>query len=95
MKDEQKIVLDFSSLSNTIKSSLMEEINELKKQFENFKKPTEPFLKRKEVLVMLGISSPTLKSWVNKKVLTQYKLGSRAFFKREEIEELLNKNSSK
>ena len=39
----------------------------------------------KQVLEWLGISAPTLHDWVNKGILTRYKLGNRAFYKKEEI----------
>ena len=42
-------------------------------------------LSPKEVMDWLSISAPTLNDWAKKGILTRYKLGNRAFYKKEEI----------
>jgi predicted DNA-binding transcriptional regulator AlpA len=70
---------------------------ELQKQFANIHKQLEELnakvsptnetilLTPKQVMEWLKISAPTLHDWVNKGILTRYKLGNRAFYKKEEI----------
>lgn len=42
-------------------------------------------LSPKEVMDWLSISAPTLNDWAKKGILIRYKLGNRAFYKKEEI----------
>lgn len=63
---------------------------ELTKQFQP-KQPTE-YLTRAEVCELLQIDLSTLHSWRKKYILTAYGIGNRVYFKRSEIEDLINKN---
>jgi excisionase family DNA binding protein len=50
---------------------------------------------RKEVATLFGISLVCVHDWINKGILTPYKLGNKTYFKRSEIMETLyssNKN---
>jgi len=42
-------------------------------------------LSPKEVMEWLKITPPTLNDWAKKGILNRYKLGNRAFYKKEEI----------
>ncbi|MGQ1911340.1 helix-turn-helix domain-containing protein [Marinifilum sp. RC60d5] len=42
-------------------------------------------LSPKEVMEWLSITPPTLNDWAKKGILNRYKLGNRAFYKKEEI----------
>lgn len=46
-------------------------------------------LKVKEVCALFAISRPTLYQWMHAGKLTSIKIGSRRYFKREQIQELL------
>jgi len=63
--------------------SLHKELSELKASI----KPSneETLLSPKEVMDWLNISAPTLNDWAKKNILHRYKLGNRAFYKKEEI----------
>jgi hypothetical protein len=52
-----------------------------------FVKPSNSatLLSPKEVMDWLSISPPTLNDWAKKGILSRYKLGNRAFYKKEEI----------
>lgn len=46
---------------------------------------SETLLGPKQVMDWLSISAPTLNDWAKKGILKRYKLGNRAFYKKEEI----------
>ena len=54
---------------------------------EQYVKPSkqETLLSPKEVMEWLKISAPTLNEWAKNGTLSRYKLGNRAFYKKEEI----------
>ena len=62
---------------------ITKKLNEL----EQFVKPAkqETLLNPKEVMEWLKITPPTLNDWAKKGILNRYKLGNRAFYKKEEI----------
>jgi excisionase family DNA binding protein len=81
-------------LIEELKESLIPELKEkLSKEFQ----PKEPsvYLSRQEVCEMLQIDMSTLHRWRKDGILVAYGLGNRVYFKRNEIEELLNQNKLK
>lgn len=58
------------------------------------KQPTE-YLTRNEVCKLLQIDLSTLHRWRKESYLTAFGIGNRVYFKRSEIEELINKNQLK
>jgi excisionase family DNA binding protein len=63
------------------------EIDLLKKEY----RPKEPitFLTRNEVAEMLKVDISTVHNWVKKGKLISYSIGSRVYFKRDEVEQSL------
>ena len=61
-------------------------------ELEHYIKPVkqETLLSPKDVMEWLKITPPTLNDWAKKGILTRYKLGNRAFYKKEEIIESLD-----
>ncbi|NOU60814.1 helix-turn-helix domain-containing protein [Marinifilum caeruleilacunae] len=61
-------------------------------ELEQYIKPVkqETLLSPKDVMEWLKITPPTLNDWAKKGILTRYKLGNRAFYKKEEIIESLD-----
>ncbi|MEB4759089.1 helix-turn-helix domain-containing protein [Chryseobacterium indologenes] len=72
-------------------------IPELKDQLKKGFQPKEPthYLTRQEVCKMLHIDLSTLHRWRKDGTLVAYGLGNRIYFKRNEIEELINNNRLK
>ncbi|MCY1634395.1 helix-turn-helix domain-containing protein [Marinifilum sp. D737] len=56
-------------------------------ELEQYIKPVkqETLLSPKDVMEWLKITPPTLNDWAKKGILIRYKLGNRAFYKKEEI----------
>lgn len=78
-------------LITEIKNSLIPELRaELSKEFEP-KKPTE-YLTRSEVCEILKIDLSTLHRWRKNGTLQGYALNNRVYFKRSEIDDVLNTN---
>lgn len=80
-----------SELIQDIKKEIIPELKaELCKEFQ----PKEPciYLSRQEVCEMLHVDLSTLHRWRKDGTLVAYGLGNRVYFKRNEIDELLNKN---
>lgn len=83
-----------SELIEDIKKEIIPELKEqLCKEFQ----PKEPsvYLSRNEVCKMLHIDLSTLHRWRKDGVLIAYGLGNRIYFKRNEIEALIEKNRLK
>ena len=87
-------------VNNTTQEKLTEIILQgVKKEFQELKKnfrPKEPdeWLTRKETSSLLKISLVTLHVWTNKKVIKAYKISNRTYYKRKEIEEILNNSNN-
>jgi excisionase family DNA binding protein len=80
-----------SDLIEDIKKEIIPELKaELSKEFQ----PKEPciYLSRQEVCEMLQVDLSTLHRWRKDGILVAYGLGNRVYFKRNEIEELINGN---
>lgn len=84
--------------------ALLHQFEELKGQLAEIQKYVTPkdnviLLTRKEVAKMLGISLPTLHSWVKNGILVSYHIGSKVRFKKDEVLQSLksinDKNTAK
>ncbi len=85
--------LSLDDLSSTIKSIVSDEMkNALTTLTDSFPKDTTPeYLTRKETAEMLGVSLPTLHSYVKKGYLTAHRVGEKTVrFKREDVENALS-----
>jgi predicted DNA-binding transcriptional regulator AlpA len=94
MERKNVITLDLSPIIEAVKLTFLQEIKSLKEELVLTQNQESKFLKRKEVLQMLGISPPTLSRWVNDGIIKQHKVGSRVYFVQKEIESIILKNSS-
>ncbi|MBF6642812.1 helix-turn-helix domain-containing protein [Chryseobacterium indologenes] len=83
--------------SELIREIKEEIIPELKQQLSKEFQPKEPcvYLSRNEVCEMLQVDLSTLHRWRKDGTLIAYGLGNRVYFKRNEIDELLNRNRLK
>ncbi|AZA84956.1 DNA-binding protein [Chryseobacterium lactis] len=83
--------------SELIKEIKEEIIPELKEQLKQEFQPKEPthYLSRQEVCKILSIDLSTLHRWRKEGTLIAYGLGNRVYFKRNEIDELINQNRLK
>ncbi|MDY6024671.1 helix-turn-helix domain-containing protein [Bergeyella zoohelcum] len=80
-----------NELIKDIKEALIPQLKaELSKEFQ----PKEPpqYLTRSEVCKMLQIDLSTLHRWRKDGYLNAYGIGNRVYFKRNEVEELINNN---
>ncbi len=83
-----------ADLITEIKNSLIPELREqLSKDFQP-KQPTE-YLTRKEVCELLSIDLSSLHRWRKDGTLTAYGIANRVYFKRSEIDEVINRNRLK
>ena len=81
--------------------SMIQEINNrmasLESKLEQILKPTSSsttYVKRKELMKMLGISGPTITDWTKKGILTGYMVGNKIYYKEDEIEKSMKRITS-
>lgn len=85
--------LSITELTDTIKGIVADEMkNALTTLTDSLSKDTTPeYLTRKETAEMLGVSLPTLHSYVKKGYLTAHRVGEKTVrFRREDVEKALN-----
>ncbi|WP_374464828.1 helix-turn-helix domain-containing protein [Chryseobacterium sp.] len=80
-----------TDLITELKNSLIPELTaQLSAQFQP-KEPTE-YLTRSEVCKLLKIDLSTLHRWRKDGTIPSFGMGNRVFFKRSEIEQIINQN---
>lgn len=80
-----------NDLITELKCSLIAELSaSLSAQFQP-KEPTE-YLTRSEVCKLLKIDLSTLHRWRKDKLIPSYGFGNRVYFKRSEIDQIINQN---
>ena len=85
--------LSITELTDAIKGIVADEMkNALTTLTDSLSKDTTPeYLTRKETAEMLGVSLPTLHSYVKKGYLTAHRVGEKTVrFRREDVEKALN-----
>jgi excisionase family DNA binding protein len=91
MSTIQFIGINPTDLINELKNALIPELTKkLSKEFQP-KQPTE-YLTRSEVCKLLHIDLSTLHRWRKENRLSSYGMGNRVYFKRNEVEDLINCN---
>ncbi len=85
----QLIEITPEEFKTAILEGVRKELGEIKKDFQP-KKPTE-YLTREETAGLLKINLSTLFNWTKKGKLNAYGIGSRVYYKREEVEKALVK----
>lgn len=80
-----------TDLIKAIEEALIPKLTEkLSSQFQP-KEPTE-YLTRNEVCDLLKIDLSTLHRWRNDLKIPSYGMGNRVYFKRQEVEQIINRN---
>ena len=80
-----------SDLISELKNSLIPELKaQLSAQFQP-KEPTE-YLTRSEVCKLLKIDLSTLHRWRKDNTIPSYGMGNRVYFKRSEVDAIINQN---
>ena len=91
MSSIQFIGTNPSDLITELKNSLIPELKaQLSAQFQP-KEPTE-YLTRSEVCKLLKIDMSTLHRWRKDNTIPSYSMGNRVYFKRSEVEQIINQN---
>lgn len=91
MSTVQIIGYDLPDFFAELKKSIIPELREqLSKDFQP-KEPTD-FLTRSEVCKLLKIDLSTLHRWRKEKTIPSYGMGNRVYFKRSEVEKIINQN---
>jgi excisionase family DNA binding protein len=91
MSSIQFIGTNPSDLISELKNSLIPELKaQLSAQFQP-KEPTE-YLTRSEVCKLLKIDLSSLHRWRKEGKIPSYGLGNRVYFKRSEVEQIINEN---
>jgi len=83
----QLIQITEEKLTETLLEGVKKELEQFKKQFQ----PQQPLIwvSRNEVAKMLGVSHTTLYSWHRKKILLAYSIGTRVYYKLDEVNDAL------
>jgi len=84
----QLIQITEEKLTATILVAFKKELEQLKKEFQPQQPPT--WVSRQETAKMLGVSFTTLYSWHKKGVLTAYSIGTRVYYKLDEVNNALS-----
>ena len=91
MSQLQIIGYDLPDFFAELKKSLIPELREqLSKDFQP-KEPTE-YLTRSEVCKLLKIDLSTLHRWRKDNTIPSYSMGNRVYFKRSEVDAIINQN---
>jgi len=91
MSSIQFIGTNPSDLISELKNSLIPELKaQLSAQFQP-KEPTE-YLTRSEVCKLLKIDMSTLHRWRKDNTIPSYSMGNRVYFKRSEVDAIINQN---
>lgn len=91
MSTIQFIGINPNDLITELKNSLIPELTaQLSAQFQP-KEPTE-YLTRKEVCALLKINLSTLYRWCKDGTLSSFGISNRIYFKRSEIDAIINRN---
>ena len=91
MSSIQFIGTNPSDLISELKNSLIPELKaQLSAQFQP-KEPTE-YLTRSEVCKLLKIDLSTLHRWRKDNTIPSYGMGNRVYFKRSEVDAIINQN---
>lgn len=92
---EQRVTQLHNVSPEDFKNEILEGVQDKLEALKNtlLSKKKSEYLNRKEVSSLLGVSLVTINHWCNKKILKPYRIGNSIRFKREEIEETLNKSS--
>lgn len=87
MRNIQFIQTSPEELTLEIVNGLKKEIDQLKRDFQP-KQPTE-YLTRSEISKILKVDLSTIHNWTKQGKLKPYGIGSRIYFKRDEVEQSL------
>lgn len=69
---------------------LTAKIEAVEKKLFNENSENPEYITRKEVKNLLSVSFPTIHNWTNKGIIKPYYIGKKVYFKRSEIEKVLN-----
>jgi len=69
-------------IQNAIIEGVKTQLEELKNSFPN---PQTDYLTRKDVVKLLQINLSTLHNWTKKGILSSYSIGSRIYYRRDEV----------
>ncbi|MCM4151543.1 DNA-binding protein [Arenibacter sp. N53] len=83
----QLIQITEEKLTANILLALKKELDQLKEEFQPQLPPK--WVSRKETAKMLGVSFTTLTNWHKKGVLTAYSIGTRVYYKLDEVHNAL------
>jgi len=83
-------------LAELISESVKSELQGLLQNNQQPSADTKELLTRKATAELLQVSLVTIHEWTNHKLLKQYKLGARTYYKKSEVlEALFNSNNAK
>ncbi|MCG7501771.1 helix-turn-helix domain-containing protein [Tenacibaculum sp. Mcav3-52] len=83
----QLINITEEKLTTNILLALKKELAQLKKDFQP--QESTKWISRKDTAKMLGVSFTTLANWNKKGVLTAYSIGTRVYYKLDEVNNAL------
>ena len=87
MEQVQLLGLSLDELQNAISINLRKELEEITSNFQP-KEPSE-YLTRQEVAKLLKVDLSTVHNWTKRGKLKSFGLGSRVYYKREDVETAL------
>ena len=84
-----------NALANLIAENVREQLETLSRQLQ--KQATEPgkeLMTRKETSIFFGVSLVTIHEWTKAGIIKKYKVGTRTFYKRSELMEVVNQSNT-
>lgn len=92
MTQIQVFQLSIEDLSTMIRQSVATELQKVSNFISTTPKDddSDKILTRKEVCELFGVTEATLFNWNNEKILVNYKVGRRVYYKKSDVLALLN-----
>jgi excisionase family DNA binding protein len=83
--------VSLEDMANTLREIVASELQKVKELIvPKPKDDSDNILTRYEVAQLLGVSLPTLFNWNNDKILVNYKVGRRVYYKKSDVMAILN-----
>jgi excisionase family DNA binding protein len=91
MTQIQVFQLSVEDLSTMIRQSVATELQKVSNLISKTPKDdSDKILTRKEVCELFGVTEATLYNWSNEKILVNYKVGRRVYYKKSDVFAILN-----
>lgn len=95
MSEIQFIQTSPNALANLIAENVREQLETLSRQLQKqAAEPGKEIMTRKETGEFFGVSLVTIHDWTKAGIIKKYKVGTRTFYKRSELMEVVNQSNT-